>query len=234
MGLDKLWSMARPIPKELELINKYTWMGVNKVLPIRYLDANDVMAHPNMPIKNYLVNNEVILLFPNIVNGVIVDLYVQPLYTKGKPLRLGSTAFPYNIGGLSPDFKYGDPIILVEGIADLAAIKLMGDLNVVAMRGNSLGTPQTKLLAAITNNIIVIPDSDEAGNQGFSRLWRKFRDLKVNIVSVNQFKNFKDTGDFIEKILYYYKTEDLSILDEIQLSWRFYEVSIETEKRNMR
>ena len=51
------------------------------------------------------------------------------------PLKLGSNSFPYNLGNLSKDFKYGDAIILVEGVADLAGLKLLDPtLNIVAMQ----------------------------------------------------------------------------------------------------
>lgn len=235
MGLELLWKLARPIPKQLELTNKYTWLGVNNLLPARYLDVNDTITQPDMPIRNYLIKNEAVLLFPNFINGVLVSMFIKPLYSKAAPLQLGSTLFPYNIGNLNPNFKYGDPIILVEGIADLAALKLMDEsLNVISMQGSKLHNAQIEFLSYISNNLIAFPDNDWAGSTGFTQMWYRFKDFKVNVVSVDQFRYYKDTGDFLDRIVYYYKTEDNDILDEIQIAWNFYQVAIETEKKNMR
>lgn len=233
MGLSKLWGMARPIPKELELVNKYTWLGVNNLLPVKYLDLNDTIIQPDIAIKNYLIKNEAVLLFPNTVNNIIVNLYIYPLYNKGKPLKLGVEMLPYNIGKLREDFKYGDPLILVEGIGDLAALKLMDtELDVVAMCSSKLSLTQVEFLSHITNNIIVIPDNDDAGNTGFTKMWYQFRDFKINAVSIDQFRYFKDVGDFLDKVVYYYKTNDSTILDDVNLAWKFYITAIETEKKN--
>lgn len=235
MVLNQLYGWARPIPKELEFINKYTWLGVNKVLPVKYLDVNDVLTNMDVGIRNYIIKNEAVLLFPNIVNGIIIDIFVKPIFNKAEPLKLGSNALPYNIGQLQASFRYGEPIILVEGIADVAALKLMSpEFNVIAMQSSRLNNNQIELLSLITNNIIVLPDRDDAGKTGLTKMWYRFRELKTSVVALEQFRYFKDTGDFLDKVLYFQKTGDHSTLDEIDLAWKYYKTAVESEQRNMR
>lgn len=232
--LQELYNKARAIPQELELTNKYTWLAYNNVLEARYLDLNDTLVQRDIQIGGYISRNEAILLFPNIVGDKIVDIFVKPLYSKAEPLKLGDDRFPYNIGNLDPGFKYGDPLVLVEGLADGAALKLISPrINFIVMQRSSLSMTQLELLSQITNKFIVIPDRDEAGTRGYTKMWYRFRDLGATCVSLNQFRYFKDTGDLLDRVLYYLNTRDTSILEEIELAQTYYKTALEIEVKKI-
>ena len=228
MTITELYNIAHDIPEQLQFENKYTWLGFKKIIEVKYLDVNDTMTH-NIPISSYIQTYGAVLLFPNRVNGIIVDLYIRGLKNKEHPLQLGSKGFPYNLGLLNPNFTYGDPIILVEGIGDLGGIKLVNsDLNVVAMRSNSPSVEQFEIISNVTNNVILIPDADKAGTGTSKKVVREFGKLGVTVKVVPQYGDLKDSGEIVDMATVYIQTPSKSLEDKLELIYLYYNSILNT------
>ncbi len=68
--------------------------------------------------------------------------------------------------GLSETSKYirsEDQVIVVEGYMDLVALYKAGIRNVVAPMGTALTSDQSRMLARLTQNVVVLFDGDDAG-----------------------------------------------------------------------
>ena len=199
MNLHELYEKAHNVPKSLSEKSKYALMAYHKLIPAKYLDINDTMTS-DIPIAGYINSNNAVLLMPNIINGTIVDIYVKPLLSAGAPLKLVNSPLPYGIGTLRKDFKFGDPLILVEGIGDYGALKFIDStLDVVAIGTNDIPASMYSIYANITNNIILIPDNDAAGYSQLKKIIANFKKLDVNVHVVKQYSTMKDTGEILDR-----------------------------------
>jgi len=214
MNIEELYSLGRRVPDSMKYKNKYTWLAHSGILEMRYLDVNDIMRR-NTPINGFITENNAVLLIPNIVNGKLVDLMIKAIDSK-RMLKYKNINLPYGVGKLK-NFTYGSPLILVEGIADLAGLKLIDkDLNVVALRTNTISQDMYKFYASLTNNVILLLDSDAAGQNQISKIKFNLSREGVQTNSINQHANVKDTGDIAELFMKYDKTKSSNILSELK------------------
>jgi hypothetical protein len=229
MKIEYLYGIAHDITKDMEFINKYTWLGYHKVIPVRYLDINDTMEY-DLPINNYIIENETILLFPNYLNDKMIDINIRPLDSKN--LKIFRKAnLPYNIGNLSKDFKYGDPLYLVEGIGDLGGLKLIDPhVNVLAIRTNAVPKDMYPVLASITNNITLVLDGDDAAKKQINYIKNQFKTFGVSVNTIGQFGNLKDTGEIVELVMKYQETKDATHLELLNLINIYYKNQINLNK----
>ncbi len=83
------------------------------------------------------------------------------IYIKGKTL--------YGLFQSKDEIRKKDSTILVEGYMDLIALYQAGFRNVVASAGTALTSDQVHVISRLTKNIILIYDSDEAGQKAAER-----------------------------------------------------------------
>lgn len=132
----------------------------------------------------------------------------SPVYTKG-----------YHVYGLHvslPSIRKTDQAIIVEGYFDLLSMYQHGIKNVVATLGTALTPHQIKLLKRYTKNLIIIFDSDEAGEKASMRSLPLFLDEGISPQMVLLPAGFdpdtfaqKDNGEVMRGKL----REPLSLLD---------------------
>lgn len=214
MNIEELYSLGRSVPDSLKYKNKYTWLAHSGILEMRYLDVNDIMRRKT-PINGFVTEHGSVLLIPNVVNGKLADLTVKAI--EGKHiLRYKNTKLPYGVGQLT-NFHYGSPLILVEGIADLAGLKLVNkDLNVVALRTNTISQDMYQFYKTLTNNVILLLDNDKAGQRQIEKVKFNLKREGVQAVDVRQYSDFKDTGEIVELFMRYDKTKSTDALSELQ------------------
>ena len=101
----------------------------------------------------------------------------------------------YGLGMMDKNFKYGDPIILVEGHLDRDAMSQFYP-NVLAITTNKLSNPQVKILKYLTNRFILMLDSDSAGQSGIKDTLYKLKEF--SIIEFKHEAQMKDCGDLIK------------------------------------
>lgn len=217
MTAKELYQVAGEIPEALKFHNKYTWLAYYNLIEARYLDINDTFRLKT-PINDYIKKFGAVLLLPNFVNGWLVDLAIKPLDTKESMLTFDFKQLPYGIGSLRADFKYGDALYIVEGVADWAALKLIKpDIDVVAIKSNSIPKAAYTLYASLTNKIILVPDNDDAGKSQLKTIKKRFIELGVDTYIISQFGNMKDTGELINLLMRFEQTSNQNIKDDIEI-----------------
>jgi DNA primase len=73
----------------------------------------------------------------------------------------------------------------------------------VATLGSNVSNTQIELLQKYFNNIVILPDNDEAGNNMVERIFKKLGS-RVSVVKLNN--EYKDIGDMSD--------EEIKMLDE--------------------
>lgn len=89
-------------------------------------------------------------------------------------------------------------VICVEGQFDCIACRERGIENVVALGWATLSRYQLFQLAKYTENIVLLLDSDEAGEKGISKAKSRFGEI-INLKSMSPPSGFKDIDEFFKK-----------------------------------
>lgn len=163
------------IPRWDFVVNSYRYSGTVK-LPVR---VNNVVFHTP---------------FYFVIEKLQIEemIYIRPI--EGEPYRLGDV---YGFFGLSTfhGYKKDYPIILVEGIADWAAVKNYYKY-VLAVLTSNVSTKQLFFLSNLTDFVVNGFDADAAGVKGAETSESKFK--RVGLRSMNLLCPDKDWGKMQE------------------------------------
>lgn len=153
----------------------------------------------NIPefVKAFIQNNNQVLMMANIISGKVVGLTFRTIEGPKDFLTWGNNKGNfYGLGQLSQDFKYGDPIILVEGLLDCDVIKQYYP-NTMAVLTSGLTRNQTAVLTRLTNQVILMFDNDEAGIKG-TKLSENALRTKCSTRVFQHHPKCKDPGDLVD------------------------------------
>lgn len=182
--------------------NKYLHLAYkNKLKHYRIMTSGVVMIRGknlDVPefVKSFIINNNKVLMMANIIAGKVVGITFRTLEGPKDFLTWGNNKGNfYGLGQLAPNFKYGDPIILVEGLFDCDVVKQYYT-NTLAVLTSGLTKNQTAVITRLTNNIILMLDNDEAGIKG-TRLSENAIREKCNVRLFQHHPKCKDPGDII-------------------------------------
>lgn len=169
-------------------------------------------------VKAFIANNNQVLMMANIISGKVVGLTFRTVEGPKDFLTWGNNKGNfYGLGQLSPSFKYGDPIILVEGLMDCDVIKQYYP-NTMAVLTSGLTKNQVAVLTRLTNNVILMLDNDEAGERGTVLSERAIKD-KCMVKIFKHHPKCKDPGDIVSLELN--KDEDYDFIN------KYYEMGIQ-------
>ena len=227
MNIKEMYEASRPVQISKKKTNKYIWAVCNNIIKAKYFDINDTFR-VQTPLNDFVRHNGAVLLVPNIINKTMVGLNIRSL-ENGRILKFDNISLPYGIGSLRKDFKYGDPIFVVEGLGDYAAIKLINkDIDVLTMQTNEISRNDYSTYTSLTNNIVLIPDADERGRSSAKRMKYRFRELGVTVNVINQYGDFKDTGDLLELVMQVDKFKGMRkyLQEELRIATQYYKLMI--------
>lgn len=181
--------------------NKYLYFMNNYKTHYKFIPANKLLiGNIKLPefLSSYLRTSGDSIILPNKINNNVYALTFRNINGKKQFLKMGliSHLF-YGIGDLPEDFIYGIPLIIVEGNMDCDVIKQLYPYAIATLT-NSVSLNQIRILAYLTDKVIIAYDNDEAGNKGY---WNAYNSLKRYGFKVKRFKhsrNVKDFGDIID------------------------------------
>lgn len=200
--LTKLFEIGRPINK-LDKTNKYLYFAYKyKFNNYKLISSGELLIRGkdlNIPdyVKQFISIHKEALMIANIFNEQVVSIIFRTIKGDKEFIKLGySKSLFYGLGDLSRDFKFGDPILLVEGNLDRDRMSIIYK-NTLGITTSSISSSQLQLLENLTNNFILMLDNDEAGIKGSKNTFYKLKDLgKVKIL--NHEPHLKDAGDLID------------------------------------
>lgn len=146
--------------------------------------------------KEFLRFHNEAIMIANIINDKVLSIVLRSINTKKEFQKVGTNKnMFYGLGMMDKNFKYGDPIILVEGHLDRDAMSQFYP-NVLAITTNKLSNSQVKILKYLTNRFILMLDSDSAGQSGIKDTLYKLKEF--SIIEFKHEAQMKDCGDLIK------------------------------------
>jgi hypothetical protein len=129
----------------------------------------------------------------NELNGKLISVVFRSISEKA----FMDYSITYNLYGydmIDPDFKYGDYLVLTEGIYDADCFRRIYP-NTMAMLTSNITLMQSAILKTLTDKFIIAFDSDNAGDKGFSTAIKR---LGVDIKKLKIYPGDKDLGEMEE------------------------------------
>lgn len=137
----------------------------------------------------------------NVVLGRVDYLILKSLNEK-KFLTAGDKrSVPYGLG-LFKNFKYGDWVVIVEGLKDRDALSLIYP-NVLATQTAGMGSILKEVVLSLTNRFILMYDNiemDEAGKKAYYRDKRFLESRNCQVVLGRHPYGVKDTGEIADSL----------------------------------
>lgn len=181
--------------------NKYVYFMQTRETQYKVISAASVLnSNNNLPdfLIEYLHRNGDCIMIPNKVGNVIYSLTCRNIVGKKQFLKIGDVSHTlYNLGNLPKDFRYGIPLVLVEGNIDCEAMKEIYPYTVASLTA-TLSTNQVQLISHLTNKVIVAYDNDDAGLEGFFIVRKKLMDLGMTVKKFTHSSKLHDLGDLID------------------------------------
>lgn len=197
----ELYNISEPISEDKKMLNKYTYMGYTFKFPhYRILNLKQIMLagyHLRMPkyLLEFISEHGEVLLIANIIEGYIPMLQLRTLHGDKKFTAVGSQSkLFYSLGYLEPTFKYGDWVVIMEGIADADIMRGIYP-NTLATMTSRITKSQFEILSYLTNRVILIGDNDEPGRKGTRNNRKLLQDNGFDVRLIFQYDDFKDCGE---------------------------------------
>ena len=199
--LDMMFSIGRTITKDST--NSYVHLAF-----ALHLQHYKLISYPELIVKGryirvpeyvkvFIQKHSEVIMVANIINNRVVGLTFRTIgKVKDFSTWGNNKGLFYGLGALSPDFKYGQPIILVEGLLDCDVIKQFYP-NVMAVLTNSLTKLQVDVLKYLTNNVIMLLDNDNAGIQGTKESMKSLGKSLI-VRTLSHYPSLKDAGDLVK------------------------------------
>ena len=168
-------------------------------------------------VRSFINAHKEVIIIANIIRGKVMGILLRGVNEKvfmDYGFRKGSF---YGLGSLFPDFKYGDPIVLVEGAIDCDFAKQFITKNCLAVMTSSVSMTKAKVLSCLTDRVLLFLDNDEAGSKGEEITKTRLESLGVSVDILPKVSKIKDLGDLLDL----YRKADIyseSIIKEIRSS----------------
>ena len=203
----ELYKISSKIDADKAHLNKYTYLGNKFNFPhYRLLSLKDIMLngmHTRLPknILNFISEQGEVLLIANIIEGYIPLLQLRSIKGDKAFMAVGSQSkLFYGLGYLDKDFKYGDWIVIVEGLAD-ADIGRGLYPNFLATMTSKITHSQFEVLKLLTNRVILIGDNDKPGRIGTKNNRKRLQEAGFDVRLIFQYGDLKDLGDLGDLLL---------------------------------
>lgn len=201
--MDELYKIGRRVTSAdanrspyLFLAHRYNLEHYRLITDGEYLVKLKSNLYPRYVTRFIKEHREVLLIF-NICNDRPISVTIRSIKTKHF-IDWGNTkGMLYGIGTLNRDFKYGDPIVIVEGNKDTDTMKSLIYGNTLGILTSSISEGQLNVLKNLTDNIILMLDNDEYGRKGTKKALRKLKG-SFRVTVLEHYEGLKDCGDLVD------------------------------------
>ena len=191
IGDDKVLNSS----KYVKLARKY---GYSNYRFMTYSDlystgANEYLSEYN---KSFIRRMGAVLVIFNTMSNIPISAVIRSLFNK----EFSDISYLPSIYGLDffdDKFKYGDYIIVTEGIYDADSLRGIYP-NTVSAQTSSLSYMQAEILMTLTDRFIIAFDSDDAGTNGYYK-------------SLNRLNKARS----VDRLIVYGSDKDVGVLEEM-------------------
>ena len=199
-NLKAIFELGRPITEDnnfpyIHFAYKYKKANYRIITSGELLIRGRNLDIPQFVVEFITFHNEAIMI-ANIVADKVLSIVFRSTDQNKEFMKLGTTKSTfYGLGELSSDFRYGMPILLVEGHLDRDMMATIYP-NTLGVMTSHLSRSQVELLTGLTNNFILMLDNDEAGREGTKHAKYVLRGNKIYIMKHDP--SLKDAGDLVK------------------------------------
>lgn len=199
-NLKDIFNLGRPVLEDSD--NPYIHFAYKyKKQNYRLITSGELYVRGrNLDIPQYVLQfmsfHDSAVMIANIIEGKVISIVFRSLDHNKEFIKVGSTKSSfYGIGELSKDFRYGLPIILVEGHLDR---DMMAEIypNVLGIMTSHLSKSQVEILSYLTDKFILMLDNDEAGKSGQKSAKYQLKGNKI--LELKHDYRLKDAGDLVK------------------------------------
>lgn len=151
--------------------------------------------------KEFINNSGRFLVILNELNGKPISSVFRGLDKKDF-FDFSVYYCPYGLDLIDENFRYGDYLVLTEGIYDADCFRGIYK-NTISMLTSSITIMQAEILNTLTNKFILIYDNDEAGKEGIEKSYKRLKNInpKAEVEIIRTYPDDKDIGEMEEYLL---------------------------------
>lgn len=189
---------------------------------LRYGDINKLgLKNSLTPFHHNFIKNMggAVLVIFNTLNNKPVSCVFRGI-TEKEFIDYSALQSMYGFDMIDSNFKYGDWIVIVEGLFDADVLRSVYP-NVFAMQTSNVNSLQGEILLSMTNKFIVAFDSDTAGSVGYDKAYHRLKRDNTVVQKLQVYGSDKDVGmleEFISNSSEYSKRKAYytSTIDELK------------------
>lgn len=196
-----------------------------RILTLSSLIGGDKKVEPGKDVPQYcfefIAEQECCLGIANVVNGYVPYMVLKSLKEK-KFLTTGDLRqIPYGVFSFE-DFRYGDWLIIVEGLKDRDILSTIYP-NVIATQTAGMGSMLKEVVLTLTNRFVLFYDNMKMDESGKKAIYRdkKFLESRNCQVVIGQYpEGVKDIGEIADCMWKgdFFRTEYLRSFFKMQLA----------------
>lgn len=221
-NLTKIFNLGRAITKDSSF--PYIHLGFKEKLDnYKLISSGELIIRGKdlvVPeyIKDFVIYNDEVLMIAEILNNKVVNITFRTIKGNKEFMKLGNTkAMLYGLGKLGDNFKYGTPILLVEGHLDRDVMANTIYPYTLGIMTNRLSKVQVELLTGLTNKFILMLDNDKAGETGTKNISYYLQGNNIDYLIHDPY--LKDAGDLVKlELTNKHKYKELVELYKAQIS----------------
>lgn len=204
--LQFLYNISREINEAKMNSDDYTYLACFANLSnIRALSLGEIIQYKDkfkyyMYIYRFIKDNGDAVLIFNMYKNIPIGCTIRNVKNH-QFIDVGNTGgLFYGLCSLSPNFKYGDPLVIVEGPKDCETFRaIFKNKNCIGMMTSNVSIAQLQVLKSLTNNVILANDNDATGIKS-QKDFIKYNSKQFKINALKHPDYLKDFGDLIPLI----------------------------------
>jgi 5S rRNA maturation endonuclease (ribonuclease M5) len=169
-------------------LDNYRIFSMNEVVVNKLADRIPVylLKHLNEAGESVVIANK--------LAGEVISLVFRGLHQKAFSVYGTRKSMFYGLGMLPGEFKYGDPIVVVEGTLDRDALLPICS-NVMAVLTSSMSMLQLEVIQLLTNHVILLYDNDVTGKKSTAKDYARLIKRNINVSRGCHPVSVKDSGE---------------------------------------
>ena len=227
----QLFLLGDIVDDKHKMLNKYTYFGNEfkaphyRIINIGKIVHEGIKSKTDLPeyVHKFIGQHGELLMVANIVEKYVPMLQLRTIRgDKAFSVYGSQTKLFYGLGMIPKDFKYGDWILICEGLMDTDVARGLGIPSLGMMTSNLTGM-QLEILKLLTNKVILCYDNDKPGRIGYKKDSKVLKELGFEVKCLIQYQDMKDLGDLMQLK---YEGQDF----EFRVAFQYYQTMVKQLK----
>lgn len=194
-NLPCVYDITKPLPpsKYVDIAKKYKMKNYRLCLTSDIIKLG-LMDELTKYQKEFIISAGACVAIFNTMNDRPISMVFRAL-TKKEFMDISICYCAYGFDLIDENFRYGDWLLITEGIYDSDCIRSVYK-NSVAMLTSNITVMQAQILKSLTNRFIIAFDNDSAGDSGYRKTLKRLKGCTLK--KLNTYGSDKDLGVMCE------------------------------------